>query len=70
MHARFHARLALLLAAAVLAACGTEAVSPEQRSADLCRMYRGYLGTQEPQNVMEACTREMGEAACRQCLNQ
>ena len=65
------ARLLLLLPAAVLlAACSSEPVSPEQRAADQCRLFRGYLSTQEPQYVQEACTRQMGEAACRACLNR
>ena len=61
-------RPALLLAAALLAACSTEPVSPEQRAADQCRLFRGYMSTQEHFRVMEACTRQMGEEACRKCL--
>lgn len=55
--------------AALLAACQTP-TTPEQRAADQCKMFRGYLSTQEPHYVQEACTRQMGEAACRQCLSQ
>jgi hypothetical protein len=58
----------LLAAAALLPACSTEPVSPEQRAADQCRMFRGYMSTQEHFRVMEACTRQMGEEACRKCL--
>ena len=64
-------RLLLLLpAVALLAACNTTPASPEQRAADQCRLFRGYMSTQEPQYVMEACTKQMGEAACRNCLNR
>jgi hypothetical protein len=62
--------LALLAATLLLAACDTTPKSPEQRAEDQCRLFRGYLSTQEPQYVMEACTRQMGEAACRECLNR
>jgi hypothetical protein len=62
--------LLLLPAALALAACSNEPVSPEQRAADQCRLFRGYMSTQEPQYVQEACTRQMGEAACRECLNR
>jgi hypothetical protein len=58
----------LIVAAALLAACSTEPVSPEQRAADQCRMFRGYMSTQEHFRVMEACTRQLGEEACRKCL--
>jgi len=62
-------RLALLLCAtALLAACQTPPASPEQRAEDQCRMFRGYMSTQEHYRVMEACTRHMGEEACRKCL--
>jgi hypothetical protein len=64
-------RLLLLLSSVlVLAACSNEPVSPEQRAADQCRLFRGYMSTQEPQYVIEACTRQMGEAACRECLSR
>lgn len=63
-------RITLLLAlTALLASCQTPA-SPEQRAADQCRLFRGYLSTQEPQVVQEACTKQMGEAACRECLSR
>jgi hypothetical protein len=61
--------LVLLLGTTVLlAACNTPPVSPEQRAADQCRMFRGYLSTQERHYVVEACERQMGQEACRQCL--
>jgi hypothetical protein len=60
----------LLAATMLLGACDTPPKSPEQRAADQCRLFRGYLSTQEPQYVIEACTRQMGEAACRDCLNR
>lgn len=59
-----------LLAAALLAGCQTPPASPEQRAEDQCRMFRGYMSTQEHYRVMEACTRHMGEEACRKCLWQ
>ncbi len=59
----------LLAASLLLAGCDTNK-PPEQRAAEQCRLFRGYLSTQEPQYVMEACTRQMGEAACRECLNR
>lgn len=59
----------LLAATALLAGCSTEPVSPEQRAADQCRMFRGYMSTQEHFRVMEGCTRQLGEEACRKCLN-
>ena len=63
-------RLPVLLPAIVLlVACNTP-TSPEQRSADQCRLFRGYMSTQEPHYVMESCTKQMGEAACRECLNR
>jgi hypothetical protein len=58
----------LLSAAALLAACSTEPKSPEQKADEQCRMFRGYMSSQEHYRVMEACTRHMGEAACRKCL--
>lgn len=61
--------LLLACVAALLAACGTPK-TPEQQYADQCRLFRGYLSTQEPFRVMEACTRQLGEAACRKCLNE
>ena len=62
--------LVLTATVALLAACTNPPASPEQRAADQCRLFRGYLSTQEPQYVMEACTKQMGEAACRECLNR
>ena len=62
-------RLALLLLAPVLlASCNTTPVSPEQRAADQCRLFRGYLSTQERHYVVESCERQMGQVACRECL--
>lgn len=66
---RMHLPL-VLAAASLLAACNTPPASPEQKAADQCRLFRGYMSTQEHHYVMEACTRQMGEAACRQCLYQ
>ena len=63
-------RLLVPLLAAFLAGCQNPPPSPEQRAADQCRLFRGYMSTQEHHYVMEACTRQMGEAACRQCLYQ
>ena len=60
--------LALLCAAALLASCSTEPKSPEQKADEQCRLFRGYMNSQEHYRVMEACTRQMGEAACRKCL--
>jgi len=57
-----------LAAAAALSACSTEPKTPEQKADEQCRMFRGYMSTQEHFRVMEACTRQMGEAACRKCL--
>lgn len=63
-------RLAPVLAATVLlAACQTPTTTPQQ-AADMCNTFRGYLSTQPFPNVMESCTRQMGEAACRQCLSR
>lgn len=62
--------IALAAAAAFLAACQNPPPTPEQRAADQCRMFRGYMSTQEPFRVQEACTRQMGEAACRECLSR
>ena len=62
--------LALLAATILLAACDTTPKSPEQRAAEQCQLFRGYLNSQEHYRVMEACTRQMGEAACRECLNR
>ena len=59
----------VIVVGALLAACQTP-TTPEQRAADQCRMFRGYLSTQEPQYVQEACTKQMGEAACRECLSR
>jgi hypothetical protein len=54
----------------LLAACQNPPPTPEQRAADQCRLFRGYMSTQEPQVVQEACIKQMGEVACRQCLNR
>ena len=62
-------RLLVPLLAAFLVACQTTPPTAEQR-ADQCRLFRGYMSTQEHHYVMEACTRQMGEAACRECLNR
>ena len=62
--------LALLAATLLLAACDTTPKSPEQRAEEQCKLFRGYLSTQEYYRVQEACTRQMGEAACRECLNR
>ena len=58
----------MLAAAALLAACDTTPKSPEQRAEEQCRLFKGYMSTQEHYKVMESCTRHMGEAACRKCL--
>ncbi|MBC5782729.1 hypothetical protein H8N03_07210 [Ramlibacter sp. USB13] len=64
-------RLAFLLCGtALLAACQSPPASPEQRAEDQCRLFRGYLNTQERHYVVEACERQMGQAACRECLNR
>ena len=59
----------LLAAGALLTGCQSTPPTPEQR-ADQCRLFRGYLSTQEPQYVQEACIKQMGEAACRECLSR
>ena len=61
--------LLLLAASALLTGCQSTPPTPEQR-ADQCRLFRGYLSTQEPQYVQEACIKQMGEAACRECLSR
>lgn len=62
-------RLPLLLAAVLLTACAAPK-TPEQQAADQCKLFRGYLSTQEHFRVVEACERHMGQEACRQCLSQ
>lgn len=64
-------RLPLVLAATVLlAACQTPPATTPQQAADMCHTFRGYLSSQPYVNVMESCTRQLGEAACRQCLSR
>jgi len=63
-------RLTVLVAAVLAGACSTQPATPEQRAADQCRLFRNMMMTQEPQYVLEACTRHLGEAECRRCLNE
>jgi hypothetical protein len=61
--------IACALLAAALAGCAADQrqTTPDQ-AADMCRTFRGYLSTQPRENVMESCTRQLGEPYCRQCL--
>jgi hypothetical protein len=57
-----------LLAALLAAGCAGQRETTQDEAAKQCKMYRGYLQTQGFSDVMAACTRQLGEAYCRQCL--
>ena len=59
---------AMLLAALLAAGCAAQKETTPEQATKLCTMYRGYLQTQAFTDVMGACTRELGEPYCRQCL--
>jgi hypothetical protein len=62
----------IALIALLLAACSTPMTPEEERqkAADICKVYRGYLPDRDYGYVLETCSRQLGEAYCRQCLAQ
>jgi hypothetical protein len=74
MNTRFHIVGAAIAAAALAAGCDTMQQGSSGDSAvsgagtdRQCQVFRSYRD-RPISDVMEACTRQMGEAACRRCL--
>jgi len=64
--------VATLIGGSLLTACTSEPTAGDssKTAENQCRLYRGYLGTQAYSDVMASCSRQLGEAYCRQCLGQ
>ena len=64
------AMAAIVGAAAVLAGCQVPK-TPEEKAAAAekqCQTFRSYRPARAYVDVLESCTRQLGEAYCRQCL--
>ena len=58
---------AALLAAALASGCA--APTPEQAERR-CQSMRNYMPSRTYDDVLQACAQEMGEAACKKCLDR
>ena len=60
----------IALLALLLAACAAP-MTPEEKerkTAEICKVYQGYLPSRNYSNVLEQCSQQLGEAECRKCL--
>lgn len=68
-----HTFVAVFVAcAAALAGCQTPQTpqDKEAMAAKQCQTFRSYLPARAYVDVLESCTRQLGDAYCRQCLAQ
>jgi hypothetical protein len=77
MNTKLFVTVAAVAAAALVTGCNMpprDTSNPESEAARaerLCQPYRSYLRERSYSNVLEECSRQLGEAYCRQtCLKQ